>query len=251
MLVNVLDRRAIIPGLVALAQEKMLKGQHWGFIPARAGSKRFPEKNKALLGGVPLWKRSMNLCLPAFDRTIISTDDDDIAKAADCDVVKRPAHLSDGMTYRIDDVLLDFVNNNDEIPEYIHLVQCTSPFTNNEHLNLGKWTIVDPNVDSVQLVSVISNTQHAYSQRIIIEDGTMKFFLLQERNQFYNSQRKPAHYSFSGYVAIKTESLIKNDNIWGNNSIPIDGGSRCKVDIDKPSDLQYAEYLLRKDLTLH
>ena len=51
-------------------------------IPARAGSKRLPGKNKRLFCGIPLWQWAEAQALRVYDENhdgiIVSTDDDDI-----------------------------------------------------------------------------------------------------------------------------------------------------------------------------
>ena len=170
-------------------------------------------------------------------------------KAMGCLVHKRPFDLTDGLSYRIDDVLLDFVNNSDEVAEYIHLVQCTSPFVSADHIYQGKagflWGL-DNLIDSVQLVTRIDNAHHAFSQRRIREWGTIHFCYPHEREECFNSQKKPNRYAFAGYVAFATRSLQEHGNIWGKVSLPIVGDRNCGVDIDTPEDLEYAEYLIKR-----
>lgn len=70
-------------------------------IPARGGSKRIPRKNIRLFGGMPMIARSIQCALQSslFDRVIVSTDDDEIARIArayGAEVpFRRPAELSD------------------------------------------------------------------------------------------------------------------------------------------------------------
>lgn len=53
-------------------------------IPARGGSKGIPRKNVQLVGGKPLiaWSIEASLNCPLIDRTVLSTDDEEIAKVA-------------------------------------------------------------------------------------------------------------------------------------------------------------------------
>ena len=69
------------------------------FIPARGGSKRFPGKNTALLNDVPLLVYSIRFARYSgiFDRIIISTDDQAIARVAvhhGAEVLHRPDAIS-------------------------------------------------------------------------------------------------------------------------------------------------------------
>jgi CMP-N-acetylneuraminic acid synthetase len=221
---------------------------HIGVIPARAGSQRFPGKNRARIDDKPLWSIAVETAQKAkLDRVIINSDDLKIMAKATCEKYERPENLRDGQSYRIDDVMIEMAQKLDLKPDdRIHLIQCTSPFITYIHVDMGR-RILDmySNVDSAQLVVRVPNSSHAYSQRINVE-GSMKFKYPTDRNKCFNSQKKPDHYIFCGYVAFKVASLLKNKNIWGKNSLPIIGVKKCGIDIDTPEDLDYAEYIWRK-----
>lgn len=73
-------------------------------LPARQGSKRVPGKNIRALAGRPIIEYPIRTALDSgiFDRVIVSTDGDDIARVAtDCGAevpFMRPEHLADDMT---------------------------------------------------------------------------------------------------------------------------------------------------------
>lgn len=73
-------------------------------IPARGGSKRVPRKNVRPFLGVPLIQRTIRTVLEAgvFDRLVVSTDDDEIARLAEDAGAEvpfmRPAELADDHT---------------------------------------------------------------------------------------------------------------------------------------------------------
>lgn len=72
-------------------------------IPARGGSKRLPRKNLLPLAGKPLLAYTVQAAVAsgAFERVVVSTDDDEIASvAAACgaEPLMRPARLADDHT---------------------------------------------------------------------------------------------------------------------------------------------------------
>lgn len=75
-----------------------------GLVPARGGSKRIPRKNIKQFHGVPLIARTIATMRAsgAFDRIVVSTDDDEIAAiASDAGAelpFRRPAELADDIT---------------------------------------------------------------------------------------------------------------------------------------------------------
>ena len=72
-------------------------------IPARGGSKGIPRKNLQLVGGKPLiaWSIEASLNCPLIDRTVLSTEDEEIAKVANEWGAEtpflRPAELAEDM----------------------------------------------------------------------------------------------------------------------------------------------------------
>ena len=77
-------------------------------IPARGGSKSIPRKNVVPLAGKPLivWTIEQALACPGITRTIVSTDDDEIAaiaKSAGAEVpFRRPSELAGDLSPDID-----------------------------------------------------------------------------------------------------------------------------------------------------
>ncbi len=72
-------------------------------IPARSGSKRFPGKNLAFLGGIPLIVHSIRYALRFFpsEHVWVNTDADDIASVAKlhgANVFKRNETLATDLT---------------------------------------------------------------------------------------------------------------------------------------------------------
>lgn len=104
-------------------------------IPARGGSKQIPRKNLERVGGVPLVARAVHAARAAacFDLVIVSTDDDEIAVAAEeagARVIRRPAELS-GDTATSEAAIhhaLDELEREGERFEVVAFLQATSPF---------------------------------------------------------------------------------------------------------------------------
>jgi N-acylneuraminate cytidylyltransferase len=101
-------------------------------IAARGGSKGLPRKNVLPVGGKPLiaWTIEAALASRRIDRTILSTDDDEIALVASrfgCEVpFRRPAALASDDAASID-VVLHAVDEVGEGFDWLVLLQPTSP----------------------------------------------------------------------------------------------------------------------------
>ena len=227
------------------------KGQHWAVIPSRANSSRFPDKALALLDGETLIERAINTALSAngIEKVVVSTNDKKLIKRLPSSVILhwRMDEYAQADT-KIDDTLLNMVGELTEAV-YWHLIQLTSPFINAGHIEEGVSLLNShPEADSVQLVTKISNANHAFSQRHISNRGEMEFCYREDRDKHYNSQRKPERYAFAGYIGFRTVSLLKQGSIWGGRSLPIIGGQECAIDIDSKADLEYAEFIQRRKL---
>src|SRR5882672_7638840 len=85
----------------------MDQARNIAIIPARGGSKGVPRKNIRDLAGKPciVWTIELARSLPEIARTIVSTDDEEIAavaRAAGAEVYMRPAHLATDTAMVID-----------------------------------------------------------------------------------------------------------------------------------------------------
>jgi len=114
-------------------------------IPARGGSKRIPKKNIKDFHGKPIISYTIQTALKSklFDKVIVSTDDDEIAKIAkECgaDVpFLRPKELSDDYTgiAEVIDHAINFYKKQNIYYDYSCLLYATSPFLKVEYLYEG------------------------------------------------------------------------------------------------------------------
>ncbi len=112
-------------------------------IPARGGSKGIPLKNLAPINGKPMLYYTVNSSLNSsiINRTVVSTDHKQIAKAAKnlgAEVIVRPKKLaSDSAT--LEPVIhhtLDYLKNKENyVPDVIVLLQNTSPLRTSQHID--------------------------------------------------------------------------------------------------------------------
>jgi len=104
-----------------------------GIIPARGGSKSVPKKNIRLLAGKPLIAYTIETAQKCkmLDRTVISTDDDEIA-----DVAKK--YGGDVPFMRPEELALD---SSPMVPALQHAV---SFIEKNENVRVGMVVLLDP-----------------------------------------------------------------------------------------------------------
>ena len=103
-------------------------------IPARGGSKRLPRKNVLELAGKPLiaWTIEASLNSPYIDKTLVSSDDDEIlsvAKHCSAETIKRPAALASDTSSSFD-AIKHAIESSTQHFDYVVLLQPTSPLRN-------------------------------------------------------------------------------------------------------------------------
>jgi len=126
-------------------------------IPARGGSKGIPQKNIRLLAGKPLVAYTIEHALRArqVNRTIVSTDDAEIAKVArqyGAEVVIRPPELATD-TASSEPVLLHVLSFLEQtegyLPSLIVLLQPTSPLRQPDDIDNAIDTLNAAGADSL------------------------------------------------------------------------------------------------------
>ena len=114
-------------------------------IPARGGSKRIPRKNIREFAGRPMIAHSINCALQSglFERVIVSTDDDEIARVGrdfGAEVpFMRPAVLSDDQT-GVTEVIahsVEYLRNQGAELSAVCCIYATAPFIRQEDLKQG------------------------------------------------------------------------------------------------------------------
>ena len=125
-------------------------------IPARGGSKGIPGKNIKLFAGKPLLVHSIETALncPAVSRTVVSTDDyeiADVAAAHGAEVVIRPSELAADTSLVIDAMkyTVQKVEEDGRDVDIVTLLEPTSPFRRAEDLDKCLEILTEDKADSV------------------------------------------------------------------------------------------------------
>ncbi|MGO8676698.1 MAG: cytidylyltransferase domain-containing protein [Limisphaerales bacterium] len=126
-------------------------------IPARGGSKGIPRKNIKLLAGKPLVAHSILHArqTPSVTRTVVSTDDEEIAAVArhwGAEVVPRPADISGDNASSESALLhaLDWLKETDGYePELVVFLQATSPLRRPADIEQAIQSLLREQADSL------------------------------------------------------------------------------------------------------
>ena len=226
-------------------------------IPARGGSKGVPGKNLALLAGKPLIAYSIedSLNCSLVERTIVSTDDPEIAEVArkyGAEVpFTRPSELAQ--------------NDTPDFPVFFHALewfQSNEGFTPDLVIQLRPTTPLRPPGLIDQAIQIISEDEQADCVRSVresaytpykmwqLEGRLLKPFVQQPKNKgLYNMPRQqlPKVFYHDGVLdVIRSSTILEKKSVTGTKILPlIMEESFLVVDIDKPVDFLVAEVFLK------
>ena len=223
-----------------------------GFITARGGSKRLPNKNTLELAGKPLiaWTIEAALGSKYIDRVVVSTDDEKIANISrkyGADVpFMRPAELSTDMATSID-VIEHGINTLDKSGDkydYVVLLQPTSPLRTSKHIDEAVNSFQKKNANSV--ISVTECTHSPLWANEIPETDSMKGFLRDDVKNI-RSQDLPIYYQLNGAIYIsKISSLLNERSFFQEHDVYAYKMERLNsIDIDSKIDFDLATLLIR------
>ena len=219
-------------------------------IPARAGSKALPGKNVRLLRGHPLiaWTIDAALRSGLFERVVVSTDGEEIAKAAvlyGAAVIRRPDELATDTAASKDAVIhaCSVLAAEGVKPDHIVLLQPTSPLRTPADILETVTLVTDKGFDSAASISLaVPNPLRAFFMK---EDGRLVAAFPEADIWVPRQQHQPCyHLNGAVYVAAAEDMLtpsaaVLTGSIGGHIMPP-----ERSVDIDTAYDLRIAEVLM-------
>lgn len=145
-------------------------------IPARAGSKGLPGKNKRLLNGKPLLQYPIETALAStyIDECYLSTDDHEmmdigIKSGASCPEL-RPAELASDRATSASVIqhVVDQYQNDGQTFDYIVLLEPTSPLTQAEDVDTALLTLHQnrKNADSIVGIALVDVQHPVYLSKL-------------------------------------------------------------------------------------
>ena len=229
----------------------MIKGQTvTALIPARGNSKGLPGKNIKSLGGKPLINWSIHAAKKSqyIDHLLLSSEDPEIiniARDAGCDVpFVRPNRLAQDNSSVID-VILHAIEH---IPAFdiLVLLQATSPFRNQEHINQALEAFCDSDADSC--VSVCKPHISPYWMYTTNGENHLKE-LLDPSLSDKQRQQLPTVLALNGAIYItRRDHFLREKKLVGNKCIPYIMDSIASIDIDYALDFYLAQTIVDNGL---
>ena len=191
-------------------------------IPARGGSKGLPGKNIRPFAGLPLIAHSILLAkmCPEIDRTIVSTDSDEIAAVArdfGADVpFMRPSELAQDDT-PMDPVVRHALFTMEDLDrvgyQYLLLLEPTSP-TRLPHDIAGAFRRLRETPAAVGIIGVSQPESNPIWLSVIERDGWMAN-LIEEAAGYSRRQDVPIVYRINGLLYIwRTDFVRSQESRW-------------------------------------
>jgi CMP-N-acetylneuraminic acid synthetase len=209
-----------------------------GLIPARGGSKGIPRKNLAPVAGKSLlaWTVEAAHGAEKLTHVVVSTEDDEIASAAEADVLRRPPELAADDTPMVD-VIRHAIEELD--PDVVVVLQPTSPLRRAEHVDGAVLLLLQTEADSVVSVCEVP---HRYSPDALMDlvDGR-----LVARGKSRSRQEKDAVYARNGPAVLALRADRLGRDLYEGDCRAYVMDARSSLDVDTPFDLEVADLLLR------
>ncbi|MBD1145337.1 pseudaminic acid cytidylyltransferase [Pelagibacterales bacterium SAG-MED34] len=224
-------------------------------IPARGGSKRIKKKNIKSFCGKPIiaWSIQQAIKSKCFDKIIVSTDDNNIAKLAISFGAEvpflRPKKLSDDYTGTVSVIshAVKWQIKNDLKPTYVCCIYATAPFINISELKNGLKIL-----KKSKFKYVFSATNYSYPiQRSFRIKKNKKIEMFYPKNYKSRSQDLDVAFHDAGqFYWGQTDAWLKNKPIISKSAIPILIPRSRVHDIDTHEDWRIAETMFKQSAKL-
>ncbi|BFM42275.1 acylneuraminate cytidylyltransferase family protein [Flavobacterium sp. CFS9] len=214
-------------------------------IPARGGSKRLPQKNIKLLGGIPLLAHSIMYAKnnsAIIDEIYVSTDDESIKEVAleyGAKVIDRPADIS-GDHEATASALKHVLQNIDHEVGNVVLLQPTNPVRPESLLKEAFEIYQKEACDSLFTVS----RNYKKFGKITNQKFIPYNYKIGQRSQ----DIEPLYFE-NGLLYITRSTLILENIVISENAFPFKiDHIFANVDIDTQEDFDYATFLYHKHI---
>ena len=216
-------------------------------IPARANSKRIPNKNKNIFLGKPLilWSIEAAINSKSVTNVVVTTDDEEVLKFATqfpkVQFIKRPDYLALDSTPGVDPVL-HLMEQSSQSYDYVLLLQPTSPLRTAEHVDQAINKLgISGKKQLVSVKAISDNLNHA----VVVNSNSVK--LLNKCIDNFSTIEAAKILNGAIYIS-KWQTLLDEKTFMGTDVELFEMDEFTSVDIDLPSDWKKAEaYASLKD----
>jgi len=222
-------------------------------IPARAGSKRVPNKNIRSFAGTSLTQLAIEHALGSTLITdiVLSSDSDEILRVAKeikgVTPVKRPPEFAADESPAIDYVrhALVRLENASEAPyTMVVILQPSSPLRTSADIDSTiKLLINHPEADSAVSVVKIEHMIHPIKMKVL-QGNVLLPFLEDERGRFSAKELPEVYVRNCAVYATWRRDLESRPDVIGEKSLGYIMPAETSVDINEMIDFRFAEFLI-------
>lgn len=225
-----------------------------GIIPARAGSKRLPNKNKLPFDGKPLIQHIIESGQKSTRIThlVVNTDDTDIlameTNFPSLTFLKRPEELAKDGSPAIDYVQYTIEKFKQEGVSFeaVVILQPTSPLTLPEDIDGTINLLLNSDADSSVSVMKLDHATHPVKMKTM-EGQKLNPYIEEERGRMAEHELAEIYVRNCSVYVSRTE-VMESGQIIGNSCLGYLMPRERSIDINDRMDFAFAEFL-KKELT--
>ena len=214
-------------------------------ILARGGSKRIPKKNIKEFCGKPIIAYSIEAAIKSnlFDKVMVSTDDENIAKlalkyGAVVPFLRSEKSSNDfATTFDVIEEVLEEFKNRKEIFDYTCCIYACAPFISEANLKLSFNKLIDKKFDSVLPIIPFSYP----FQRSLKMKGNNVNFIYPEYSVTRSQDLEKIYHDAGQFYWMNTKISLRKKQLITNNSGTIILSELEGQDIDNDVDWKLAE----------
>ncbi|NFN92755.1 acylneuraminate cytidylyltransferase family protein [Clostridium botulinum] len=220
-------------------------------IPARGSSKGVPRKNIKELNGRPLIAYTIEEAKKSkyIDRIVVSTEDTEIAEVSKMFMAEipclRPLELANDDTPTIDCVIhmLNLLKDNENYtPDYVCLLQCTSPLRTVDDIDGTIDKLITTGMDGA--VSICEAEVNPYWTNVFVGNRLQYFF--KEGKKITRRQDLPKIYRLNGAVYVAKSDVLQKERTFETDKVTgYVMSCERSIDIDTEFDFNIANLLLK------
>lgn len=216
-------------------------------VPARAGSKGIPGKNRRLFMGKSLVQWAVECGQRTCNRVCLTTDDPEILAmpwGPKVEVLERPSDLAQDDTPMLDVLRHVLAMVVTRASDAVVLLQPTQPLRTDEQVRLAIEMLEHrPNADSI--VSLVEIPAHCSPDwAVTIESGLMSLSIPTKHMPTRRQDCRKAYYRDGTVYAIRSE-LLRMGKLYGR-ALPLVLTAKESCTVDSEDDWAQAERLWRE-----
>tara|TARA_B110000444_G_scaffold261004_1_gene310437 strand:- start:25861 stop:26565 length:705 start_codon:yes stop_codon:yes gene_type:complete len=231
---------------------KIKKNTFIAIVLARKGSKSIKNKNLFKVNRKPLIQYTFEEAVKSklLSSVILSTDDNKIINLSKkfniMNFGLRPKNLSSDKAKSIDAIIHTLSKIKDNLPEFIVLLQPTSPLRKSYHIDVAikKMIKLKKNYDSLVSLEKIEEP-HPYKMKFINNGKVVPF--IKDTSSEIARQLLPAAYKLNGAIYISKTKILLSKKTLLYRAAPYVMNCDELVNIDTMSDIELFKQKLKKN----